>query len=111
MDSNDTFDLGADPVKARRRILAQGVNILHSLIEAYNGGMLDDPNNSANLCTMFALVAEGRVTGNFDEDTGLTKWSLTDDYIQRLQKTEEMILGSKLIKGPWKNSVDKQVKT
>ena len=59
MDSNDTFDLGADPVKARRRILAQGVNILHSLIEAYNGGMLDDPNNSANLCTMFALVAEG----------------------------------------------------
>jgi len=110
MDNKEPFDVGADPVKARRRIMTQGVNILHSLIEAYNEGMLDDPGSAANLCTMFALVAEGKVTGNFDDEIGTTKWSLTDNYVARLREAEEAILGPKIIKGPWKNSVDKSQK-
>ena len=102
-DNRDPVD---DPRRARRRIMAQGVNILHSLVEAYETGGLDDPNTSINLCTMFALIAEGKVTGNFDDETGRTKWSLTDNYMKRLREVEEMLAGSKIIKGPWEKSVD-----
>ena len=110
MDKREPFEVGEDPIKARRRIMTQGVNILHSLVESYNEGLLDDPTSAANLCTMFALIAEGKVTGNFDDETGTTKWSLTDNYIARLRETEEMILGSKIIKGPWEKTVDKPLK-
>ena len=67
MDKRGPFEVGEDPTKARRRIHAQGVNILRSLVEAYNTGMLDDPKQAASLCTMFALVAEGKVKGSFDD--------------------------------------------
>lgn len=110
MDKRGPFEAGEDPVKARRRIMTQGINILHSLVESYNEGLLDDPTSAANLCTMFALVAEGKVTGNFDDETGATKWSLTDNYIARLRETEEMILGSKITKGPWEKTVDNPLK-
>lgn len=110
MDKREPFEMGEDPHKARRRIMTQGVNILHSLVEAYNEGLLDDPDKAASLCAMFALVAEGKVSGNFDEETGTTKWSLTDNYIQRLREAEEMILGSKIVKGPWEKTVDKPLK-
>jgi len=111
MDDRNPFGVGESPTKARRRIMTQGVNILHSIVEAYNYGHLDDPDRAINLCTMFALVAEGKVTGNFDDETGTTKWSLTDNYMSRLREAEEIALGSKLIKGPWKKTVDKPLKS
>jgi len=111
MDSEDFQGTLDDPRKARRRIMAQGVNILHSLVEAYQSGALDDPNVSANLCTMFALIAEGKVTGHFDDDTGKTKWSLTENYMKRLQEVEDMIMGSKIIKGPWEKTIDTEPNT
>ena len=107
MKDNDLFSDPIDPRVARRRIMAQGMNILHSLAEMYNVGGLEDPRQCASLCTMFSLIAEGKVTGHFDEDSGLTKWSLTDNYIKRLREAEESILASKIIKGPWKNVLDK----
>ena len=80
MDKRGPFEVGEDPVKARRRIHAQGVNILRSLVEAYNTGLLEDPKQAASLCTMFALVAEGKVKGRFDDVSGTTKWNLEENY-------------------------------
>ena len=106
MDKRGPFEVGEDPVKARRRVHAQGVNILRSLVEAYNTGMLDDHKQAAHLCTMFALVAEGKVEGTFDDETGLTKWNLKEDYQKKLEQVREAILSTKVSTGPWKNSVD-----
>jgi hypothetical protein len=89
------FDNYEDEKTARRRILAQGRHILQSIIEAYSSGKLDDPIHSANLCTLFALAAEGKVTASFDEDSAETKWTM----------------GQKIVTGPWQNSVDTNINT
>ena len=55
---------------------------------------------------MFALVAEGKVEGTFDEVTGLTKWNLKEDYQKKIEQVREAILSTKIVKGPWKKDVD-----
>ena len=103
------YDDFVDEKTARRRVLSQGRHILQSVIEAYDTGMLDDPTHAANLCTLFALCIEGKVTATFDDLTATTKWSLTDDWTKRLRHVERSILDSKkIVKGPWQNSVDNQ---
>ena len=106
MDKRGPFEVGTDPIKVRQRIMGQGMRILNALVEAYNDGILDDHKQSAHLCTMFALVAEGKVEGTFDEVTGLTKWTLKEDYQKKLEQVREAILSTKVSTGPWKNSVD-----
>lgn len=105
------FDDYVDEKTARRRILAQGRHVLQSIIESYNSGMLDDPRQAANLCTLFALLIEGKVTATFDEDSATTKWSLTEDWTQHLRAVEQSIFDSKIIKGPWQKTVDKPLNT
>ena len=110
IDGRNPFEVGADPDVARRRIMAQGMRILNALSEAYSEGLLDDPKQAANLCTMFALVAEGKVIGTFDEETGKTKWALEDNYQRKLEEVREAILSTKIVKGPWEKSVDTDLK-
>jgi hypothetical protein len=86
--------------------MAQGMRILNAIVEAYNDGILDDHKQAANLCTMFALVAEGKVTGTFDESTGKTKWSLEDNYQKKIEKVRAAILSTKVNKDSWKKDVD-----
>ena len=105
------YDNFVDEKTVRRRILSQGRHILQSIIEAYDKGMLDDPAHAANICTLFALCAEGKVTASFDEKTALTKWSLTEDWTKHLREVEQSIFDSKIIKGPWKKTVDNDINT
>ena len=105
------FEDFVDEKTVRRRILSQGRHILQSIIESYQTGMLDDPGSAINICTLFAMCAEGKVTARFDEETALTKWSLTDDWTRHLREVEQSILDSKIIKGPWKKTVDTDVNT
>lgn len=109
------YDNFIDDKVVRRRIMSQGRHILESIIEAFNTGMLEDPKHAANLCTLFLLCAEGKVTASFDEISAATKWSLTEDWTKHLREIEQSILrqnvDSKIIKGPWKNSVDKKSNT
>ena len=74
-----------DPLKVRQRIMGQGMRILNALVESYNEGILDDQKKAAHLCLMFALVAEGKVVGSFDEDTGKTKWSVKEDHQKKME--------------------------
>ncbi len=104
------YDDFVDEKIVRRRILTQGRHILQSIIEAYDSGLLDDPQKSSTLCTLFALCAEGKVSATFDEQTALTKWSLTDDWTKHLREAERAILEPKIINGPWKKTVDKTLK-
>jgi len=106
MDKRGPFEVGADPIKVRQRIMGQGVRILNALVEAYNDGILDDSKQAAQLCTMFALVAEGKVEGTFDEETGLTKWTLKEDYQKKIEQVREAILSTKIVKGPWEKDID-----
>ena len=103
------FDNFVDEKTARRRVYAQGRHILRSILEAYDKGMLDDPHSAANLCTLFALCIEGKVRAEFDHDMALTKWSMTEDWTKHLREVEQSIFDSKIIKGPWQNSVDNDV--
>lgn len=103
------FDNFVDEKTARRRVYAQGRHILRSILEAYDKGMLDDPHSAANLCTLFALCIEGKVTATFDHDSANTKWSLTKDWTRHLREVEQSIFDSKIVKGPWQNSVDNDV--
>lgn len=103
------FDNFVDEKTARRRVYAQGRHILRSILEAYDRGMLDDPHSAANLCTLFALCIEGKVRAEFDHDLDLTKWSMTEDWTKHLREVEQSIFDSKIIKGPWQNSVDNDV--
>ena len=95
----------------RRKVMTQGVNILRAIIESYHSGIFDDPKASMHLCSLFALIAEGKVIGHFDSETASTKWTLSEDYMKRLQEIEDDILQSKILKGPWKNSLDPDVNT
>ena len=52
MSDKSIFDFEDDPKVARRRIMAQGVNILRSIVESYNSGLLEDPKTSKTLCTI-----------------------------------------------------------
>ena len=106
MDKRGPFEVGADPIKVRQRIMGQGMRILNALVEAYNEGMLDDNKKAAHLCLMFALVAEGKVEGTFDEETGKTKWNVKEDYQKKLEQVREALLSTKIVKGPWEKSVD-----
>ena len=105
------FDDFVDEKTARRRVLAQGRHILQSIIESYDMGLLDDPRQAANLCTLFALCIEGKVTANFDAESATTKWSLTEDWTEHLRAVEQSIFDSKIIKGPWQKKVDKPLNT
>ena len=106
---SDFFDYGEDPTKVRRRIHTQGLNILRAIIEAYNGGTLEDPKKAKTFCTTLALIAEGKVEGSFDEETGLTKWTLVEDQFKKLTNIAAELLGSKIVKGPWEKSVDTEL--
>jgi hypothetical protein len=106
---SDFFDYGEDPTKVRRRIHTQGLNILRAIIEAYNGGTLEDPKKAKTFCTTLALIAEGKVEGHFDEETGLTKWNLVEDQFKKLTNIAAELLGSKIVKGPWEKSVDTEL--
>ena len=105
------YDNFVDEKTVKRRILTHGRHILQSIIEAYDSGMLDDPTSARNLCTLFALCAEGKVEAHFDENSATTKWSLTEDWTKHLRDVERSIFDSKIIKGPWKNSVDNDLNT
>ena len=105
------YDNFTDEKTARRRILSQGRHVLQSIVEAYSSGILDEPNAAANLCTLFALAAEGKVQATFDDKSAKVKWSLTEDWTRKLRETEQSIMGSKIIKGPWKKTVDKPLNT
>ena len=105
------FNGFVDEKTARRRVYAQGRHILRSILEAYDTGMLDSPAHAANLCTLFALCIEGKVTAHFDDETSLTKWSLTKNWTKYLQDVEKSIFDSKIIEGPWNKTVDNDVNT
>tara|TARA_B100000085_G_scaffold137694_1_gene125476 strand:+ start:20131 stop:20427 length:297 start_codon:yes stop_codon:yes gene_type:complete len=83
---------------AKRRVYAQSLNILRQVVDSYMLGELDDPVASHRLCTLLALVAEGKVTSSLDEHTGKIKWSLNEDY---RRKIEETMASSKIVRGPW----------
>ena len=89
------YDNFVDEKTVRRRILSQGRHILQSIMEAYDSGILDQPEGAAKLCTLFALAAEGKVQATFDETSSRTKWSLTEDWTKHLREVEQSIFDSK----------------
>jgi len=96
-----------DPVSARRRIMGQGLNILRYISETYNKGDFEDPNKAIGFCSLLMLVAEDKVKGSFNEDTCTTDWTLNENFLKKLEEARESILSSKIIQGPWQETLDK----
>ena len=91
---------------AKRNIRKQGTKVLHDIATAYERGALDDPESAAIFSNLLACICEGKVSGDFDEQSGNIKWSLTDEYSEQLEAQRaaalERALGSKnVVKGPW----------
>ena len=61
----------------RRHVLGQGVKILHSLIEHYQSGNIENEEVNHMFMGLMTLVCEGRVKGCFDEN-GAVKWALSE---------------------------------
>ena len=90
----------------KRNITSNATKVIQGILEAYETGILDDPNASAHFCGLLACVCEGKVSGVIDEVTGKVKWSLTKEYAELLQQKREAALasalqGGKVIPGPW----------
>jgi hypothetical protein len=100
-----------DEKSIRRRILAQGRHILQTLIDAHWSGTLEDPHTAVSLCSLFSLCADGKVKAHFDEENNVITWSLAEGGIEDLRQAEQAIVESKIIKGPWKNSIDTELNT
>ena len=60
----------------RQNVLGQGVKILHSLMEHYQSGNIENYETNQMFMGLMTLVCEGRVKGVFDDD-GRIKWALS----------------------------------
>ncbi len=86
---------------AKRRIYANGINILRAIIEHWECGGIDFPESNHLFMNLIASVAEGKVKGSLDEETGMTKWSLTDDCRKELEKYKLDM--ENVVIGPWRS--------
>ena len=99
------FEL-ADPEQARKRLMGQGLNILRYISEMYNRGEFEEPNKAVGFCSLLMLVAEDKVKGSFNRDTCTTEWTLNENYLKKLEEVRDSILASKIIQGPWQETLD-----
>ncbi len=91
---------------AKKNIRRQGTKILHDIADAYTKGALDEPESAVIFSNLLACICEGKVSGNFDEQTGAIKWSLTDEYsleleAQRAAALDRALSSKNIVKGPW----------
>lgn len=103
--SHDDFRY-VDFATAKRNIRRQGSKILHDIAAAYVRGALDTPESAVVFSNLLACICEGKVSGDFDEQSGAIKWSLTNDYSEELAAQRAAALKSSLedqiiVRGPW----------
>ena len=60
----------------RRNVLGQGVKILHSLMEHYSSGNIENESTNDVFMGLMTLVCEGRVKGDFVD--GRVHWKLAE---------------------------------
>ena len=95
------FDF-VDPIQAKKNLNRQGTKVLHSIVEAYNTGALDDPHLSASFGALLASICEGKVQGQLDETNMCVMWSLTPGYQKQLDDLAMAATEENIILGPWK---------
>ncbi len=92
--------------ESKRNLYRQGTKVLNDIVNAFERGVLDDPEQSVLFCGLLACICEGKVEGLVDHESGLVKWSLTKEYSEEINRIKEALLDSelssgKVIKGPW----------
>lgn len=90
----------------KKNLFKQGSKILHSIVESYEKGILDNPEQALIFCGLLACACEGKVEGTLDDESGLVKWSLTDKFEKDLQTLRDAMIdtgnmGDNVVKGPW----------
>ena len=63
--------------QVKKNVLGQGVKILHSLIEHYESGNIEDDRVNGVFMGLLALVCEGAVKGSYSDD-GRVVWTLAE---------------------------------
>jgi hypothetical protein len=89
----------------RSNVYKHGTKILRAIAEHYESGGIETQESNHHLMQLFALVIEGKVSGNVCEDTGHVKWGLSASYEKELQDIEDARMdahdGRNITKGPW----------
>ena len=96
----------SESMSAKKNLNRQGTKVLQDIANAYETGVLDDPDASAMFCSLLACICEGKVQGIFDEETATIKWSLTSEYEAELDALQEVMMqtgfaSGNIVKGPW----------
>ena len=68
-------------------------------MEHYESGGIDFAESNHMFMSLIASVAEGKVEGSLDEETGMTKWKLTDRYQEQLEQFKQDM--ENVVIGPW----------
>ena len=94
--------------EAKKNLNRQGTKVLHYIVDAYNRGELDNPDDALNFCSLLACICEGKVVGTLDEEEMRVKWSLKPEYEKKMQELYDAFMTAaeeqspNVIKGPWK---------
>ena len=83
----------------KKNIFANGQSILRSIVEHYESRGIDFEESNHMFMSLIANVAEGKVEGSFDDEAGITRWTLTEEYKELLEKQREEL--SNVVRGPW----------
>ncbi len=93
-------------IDAKKNLNRQATKVLHDITDAYQRGILDDPNSAAMFAQLLALVCEGKLQGHMNDELCRVEWSLTPSYEKELEALKKMYIDTqidagKVVRGPW----------
>jgi hypothetical protein len=95
-----------DWVDAKKNLNRQGTKVLHYIVDVYQRGELDNPDDALNFCSLLACICEGKVTGLLDKEEMRVNWSLKPEYEKKMHELYDAFIevseqSPNVIKGPW----------
>ena len=92
-----------DKETVKKNLYKQGTKVLRAIVEQYDTGFIENPEDNHLFMSLLAMVCEGKVTGKTHPDTGKVVWSLTPDFKEEISSAADMHMPSaNIVPGPWK---------
>ena len=93
--------LDRDTVK--RNLYKQGTKVLRAIVEQYDSGFIESPEDNHLFMSLMAMVCEGRVTGKIDKTTGKVAWNLTPAFKEEVSSAVNRVRQTdNVVNSPWK---------
>tara|TARA_Y100000592_G_C5378584_1_gene272245 strand:+ start:630 stop:911 length:282 start_codon:yes stop_codon:yes gene_type:complete len=75
--------------------------LFDSLADHYLTGGIESPKHNHYFMSLVAMLLEDKIAAKEDPITGEVKWTLTDDYLKKIDESLQVALSENVIKGPW----------